>query len=121
VHVVDVIEAVPSQLPEDSTQPVEVGNPFSADEPTQTAFTAGGHTAPGATVSLTSGGPPSMPDGSRTVPMRAMSDAGAATVPPARKATTLSDDAAAQLGIEKTEDEVMPIASSTDSGPVKAT
>jgi hypothetical protein len=112
---------VPSQLPEDSTQPVEVGNPFSADEPTQTAFTAGGLTVPGATVSLTSGGPPSMPDGNRTVPMRAMTDAGAATVPPERKATTLSDDAAAQLGIEKTEDEVMPIASSIDSGPVKAT
>ena len=121
VHVVDVIEAVPSQLPEDSTQPVEVGNPFSADEPTQTAFTAGGLTAPGATVSLTSGGPPSMPDGSRTVPIRAMGDAGAATVPPAKQATTLSDDDAAQLGIEKTEDEVMPIASSTDSDPVKAT
>lgn len=121
VHVVDVIEAVPSQLPEDSTQPVEVGNPFSADEPTQTAFTAGGLTAPGATVSLTSGGPPSLPDGGRTVPMRAMSEAGAATVPPAVKAPTLSDDAAVQLGIEKTEDEVLPIASSTDSGPVKAT
>src|SRR3954454_18502361 len=32
VHVVEVIEAVPAQFGEDSTQPVDVGNPFSADE-----------------------------------------------------------------------------------------
>ena len=101
VHVVDVVEGVPAQLSEDSTQPVDVGNPFSADEPTQTAFTAGGMTAPGSTVSLSAGGPPSMPDGNRTVPMRAMVDTDAVTVPPPMKnapadvntsAATLGDD-----------------------------
>ncbi|MFT3698202.1 MAG: protein phosphatase 2C domain-containing protein [Kofleriaceae bacterium] len=77
VHVVDVNEAAPVQFGEDSTQPVDVGNPFSADEPTQTAFTAGGVPTPGATVSLT-GKAPEMPEagaGGKTVPMRAMGDA----------------------------------------------
>ncbi|HEY6033372.1 MAG TPA: hypothetical protein VIV58_03910, partial [Kofleriaceae bacterium] len=83
VHVVEVIEAVPTQFGEDSTQPVDVGNPFSADEPTQTAFTAGGVTTPGATVSLTG----SEPTNARTMPMRAMPDdfAEAPTLPPQTK------------------------------------
>ena len=72
VHVVEVIEAVPTQFGEDSTQPVDVGNPFSADEPTQTAFTAGGVTTPGSTVSLSSAEPAS--NHARTMPMRAMPD-----------------------------------------------
>jgi serine/threonine protein phosphatase PrpC len=73
VHVV-AVEAVPGQLTEDSTQPVDVGNPFMADEPTQTAFTAQGITTPGATISLT-------PQQARsTQPMRAM-DNDAATAP----------------------------------------
>jgi len=80
VHVVEVVEAVPAQFGEDSTQPVDVGNPFSADEPTQTAFTAGGVTAPGSTVSLT----PEPQNHGRTVPMRAVPDdfAEAPTLPP---------------------------------------
>jgi serine/threonine protein phosphatase PrpC len=85
VHVVEVVEAVPAQFGEDSTQPVDVGNPFSADEPTQTAFTAGGVTAPGATVSLTT---PEPPNHGRTVPMRAaVADdfAEAPTLPPHTK------------------------------------
>ncbi|MEO6774254.1 MAG: PP2C family serine/threonine-protein phosphatase [Kofleriaceae bacterium] len=84
VHVVEVVEAVPTQFGEDSTQPVDVGNPFSADEPTQTAFTAGGVIAPGATVSLTSPEPQHL---GRTVPMRAVPDdfAEAPTLPPQSK------------------------------------
>ncbi|MEO8554797.1 MAG: SpoIIE family protein phosphatase, partial [Kofleriaceae bacterium] len=85
VHVVEVVEAIPTQFGEDSTQPVDVGNPFSADEPTQTAFTAGGITAPGATVTLT--GKDDEPKG-KTVPMRAIADdfAEAPTIPPPIKA-----------------------------------
>ncbi len=118
VHVVDVVGGVPAQLSEDSTQPVDVGNPFSADEPTQTAFTAGGMTAPGATVSLSASGPPSMPDGNRTVPMRAMVDAGAATVPPPMKndvdasGSTLGDDddtKLEKLGTETTDVDARPV------------
>jgi hypothetical protein len=118
VHVVEVIEAVPTQFSDDSTQPVDVGNPFSADEPTQTAFTAGGVTAPGATVSLT-GKAPTMPEESnlgRTVPMRAVAGdfAEAPTLPPQTKrvkpievdtdAETLSDDDnAVKISDDKTE------------------
>ena len=85
VHVVEVIEAVPTQFGEDSTQPVDVGNPFSADEPPQTAFTAGGVTTPGSTVSLSSAEPAS--NHARTMPMRAMPDdfGEAPTLPPQTK------------------------------------
>jgi serine/threonine protein phosphatase PrpC len=65
VQVVEVVDGVPAQFGEDSTQPVDVGNPFMADEPTQTAFTGSGVTTPGATVSLSS---------RQTQPMRAHSD-----------------------------------------------
>ena len=65
VHVVEVVEPVAGQFGDESTQPVEVGNPFMADEPTQTAFTAQGMTAPNA-ISLTP------PPGRNTQPMRAM-------------------------------------------------
>jgi serine/threonine protein phosphatase PrpC len=147
VHVVEVFEAVPVQFSEDSTQPVEVGNPFSADEPTQTAFTAGGVTAPGATVSLTSK-PPEMPDGGRTVPMRAVGTdlefAQAPTLPPINKprvktpigniadidtdAETLSDDDNAvkidDPKDDQTEVDGSPIVkealATADTGPAKA-
>jgi serine/threonine protein phosphatase PrpC len=90
VHVVEVVEAVPAQFGEDSTQPVDVGNPFSADEPTQTAFTAGGVTAPGATVSLTNPEPQNL---GRTVPMRAVPDdfGEAPTLPPQTKPVSKTD------------------------------
>ncbi|HEY1817584.1 MAG TPA: protein phosphatase 2C domain-containing protein [Kofleriaceae bacterium] len=65
IHVV-AVDNVPGQLGDDSTEPVDANNPFMADEPTQTAFTAQGMTAPGATISLT--------PQSRTQPMRAISD-----------------------------------------------
>ncbi|HEY3803757.1 MAG TPA: protein phosphatase 2C domain-containing protein [Kofleriaceae bacterium] len=65
IHVV-AVDNVPGQLGDDSTEPVDANNPFMADEPTQTAFTAQGMTAPGATISLT----PS----TRTQPMRAIAD-----------------------------------------------
>ena len=97
VHVVEVVEAVPAQFGDDSTQPVDVGNPFSADEPTQTAFTAGGVTAPGATVSLT---PQEAPNHGRTVPMRAVPDdfAEAPTLPPHTKPDGLKGKAKASGG-----------------------
>jgi len=63
VYVAELVEAVPNHFGEDSTQPVEVmgGNPFMADEPTQTASMPPdrGHGAPLAT------------DGRETKPMRA--------------------------------------------------
>ncbi len=122
VHVLNVVEAVPVQLTEDSTQPVEVVNPFSVDEPTQTAFTANGIPAPGATVSLTAGGPPSMPDGNRTLPMRAVVDAEAATVPPPNQPRPVGlDSAVATIGTDQTEVDGKPLpASSSDSGPIEA-
>jgi serine/threonine protein phosphatase PrpC len=67
VHVISV-DTVPGQVGDDSTQPLDVGNPFMADEPTQTAFTAGGLTAPGATIAL------SQKDARNTQPMRAMNE-----------------------------------------------
>jgi serine/threonine protein phosphatase PrpC len=146
VHVVEVIEAIPSAFNDDSTQPVDVGNPFSADEPTQTAFTAGGVPTPGATVALR--GAPAMPDethdhnGGRTVPMRAVGGdiAEAQTLPPRNKkpivvapntddvdtdAETLSDDEHAVKIDDKTEvtphTEPVPKESlaTADTGPTK--
>ena len=39
VHVAEVVEGVPAQIDGESTQPVDLsGNPFAADEPTETAF-----------------------------------------------------------------------------------
>ncbi|HEY1550780.1 MAG TPA: protein phosphatase 2C domain-containing protein [Kofleriaceae bacterium] len=67
IHVT-AVDPTPNAITEDSTQPVDAGNPFMADEPTQTAFTAGGMTAPGATIALT-------PQQARqTQPMRAMTE-----------------------------------------------
>jgi serine/threonine protein phosphatase PrpC len=93
VHVVSV-DNVPGQLNEDATQPVDAGNPFMADEPTQTAFTTpDGLTAPGATVAL------SQSEARATQPMRALLDerereaAGTApTDPPPIKAATVEPD-----------------------------
>ena len=71
VHVIELVEpAVPQKLSEDSTQPVDIqGNPFAADEPTQTAL--GQITVP--------------PDAAlnKTQPLRPSQDIGTmATVPP---------------------------------------
>ena len=80
VHVIDLIEAaVPSKLSDDSTQPVDIqGNPFAADEPTQTA-------AAGALL----GTPPEPKEKEnlrQTQPMRVMQDVGTMpTVPPPNK------------------------------------
>src|ERR1700733_13704696 len=77
IHVVDVIDAVPSHMSDDSTQPVDItGNPFMADEPTQTAFVADG-TKPGVVAPTK--------QMLKTQPMRAMVDdevGNAPTVPP---------------------------------------
>ncbi len=86
VHVTELVEAaVPEKVSDDSTQPVDLtGNPFAADEPTQTA-TALPHTA-------------APPGGLRTTPMRAMGDdpiATAPTGPPPLKNKAESDKAKA--------------------------
>ncbi|MBA3455497.1 MAG: serine/threonine-protein phosphatase [Deltaproteobacteria bacterium] len=78
VHVTDVLEAVPSQVEGDSTQPVELShNPFAADEPTETAV-ANPLARPPRVA-----GPPT--PGRPTQPMRVMEDAPdghADTIPP---------------------------------------
>jgi serine/threonine protein phosphatase PrpC len=82
VHVIDLIEAaVPHQMRDDSTQPVDIkGNPFAADEPTQTAVNGGG---------LISSPPDPQKEREnlrQTQPMRAMNDIGTMpTVPPPNK------------------------------------
>ena len=82
---IHVDEAPTRSRPSSATRPSRStsGNPFSADEPTQTAFTAGGVTAPGSTVSLTT---PEPQNHGRTVPMRAVADdfAEAPTLPPTK-------------------------------------
>ena len=134
VHVVEVIEAVPAEFSDDSTQPVDVGNPFSADEPTQTAFTAGGVIAPGATVSL-AGKALEENNLGRTVPMRAVASdfAEAPTIPPQSKtkpvevevdtdAETLSDDDNAVKisdGTPHTEPVPKESLATADTGPTK--
>lgn len=68
VNVAELVDAVPSHMGEESTQPVDlVASTFGADEPTQTAF----H-------------PPGLGDMRETQPMRAVTDerATAATIPP---------------------------------------
>jgi hypothetical protein len=83
VHVVEVHEgAVPEKVTEDSTQPVDLtGNPFAADEPTQTA-------AANALASV--GHPPNLPSLKSTQPMRIV-DPTAPTVPPPLKNKTPKD------------------------------
>jgi serine/threonine protein phosphatase PrpC len=84
VHVIDLIEAIPTNVRDDSTQPVGMqGNPFAADEPTQTALE-------GADV----GKPPEVGNHRQTQPMRALQDVGTMpTLPPLNKSKK-KDDAA---------------------------
>ena len=92
------VDNVPGQVADDSTQPLDVGNPFMADEPTQTAFTAGGLTAPGATIALTP------QQGRSTQPMRAMEDAATAPTdpPPIKEAAKV--EVKAEEPAKKTDD-----------------
>jgi serine/threonine protein phosphatase PrpC len=81
VHVIDMIEAaVPGKVADDSTQPVDIqGNPFAADEPTQTALGGAAIGTPPET--------PTAPNPRQTQPMRAFQDVGTMpTVPPPNKA-----------------------------------
>lgn len=72
VHVIEFVEpAVPHKLSEDSTQPVDIqGNPFAADEPTQTAL---------GQITLAADGTPTA---GRTQPMRTPDLGTMPTVPP---------------------------------------
>ena len=38
IQVVEVVDSIPAGMTSDSTEPVDVGNPFTADDPTLTAF-----------------------------------------------------------------------------------
>lgn len=73
VQVVEIHEAaIPERVGDDSTQPVDVGgNPFAADEPTQTQL-------PGTSSSSA----PTLPSLKHTQPMRAIDPGTAPTVPP---------------------------------------
>lgn len=77
VQVLDIVDAVPQQMEGESTQPVDLANPF-ADEPTDTAIVA------------PAGGPPKMPGRPKpskvTQPMRVITDdMHADTIPPPDK------------------------------------
>ncbi|HEX5063283.1 MAG TPA: protein phosphatase 2C domain-containing protein [Kofleriaceae bacterium] len=88
VHVIDLIEAaVPKGLSEDSTQPVDIqGNPFAADEPTQTAANGGNTGTPPETPTEAPPGTPTGGNFRRTEPMRAINEVGTLpTLPPPNK------------------------------------
>ena len=81
VQVIEVTEGVPSNMEGESTQPVELpGNPFAADEPTETAFATPPGLPPRMVASVT---PQTM---RQTQPMRVvgedMPDGRADTIPP---------------------------------------
>ncbi|MGE5186786.1 MAG: protein phosphatase 2C domain-containing protein [Acidobacteriota bacterium] len=108
IQVVQLADAVPGQMSDESTHPVDAhaGNPFMADEPTQTAAT------PAAV--LASGGKPPAPSSLReTTPMRAQDPdiANATTIPPPTKKP---DDAA------KGEDATEKVETKPDGAPAKA-
>ncbi len=90
VHVIDLIEAaVPNKLTDDSTQPVDIhgGNPFAADEPTQTALHG---TAVGSPPPVDAGPKDNL---RQTQPMRVMNDLGTMpTVPPPNKPKDKAED-----------------------------
>jgi serine/threonine protein phosphatase PrpC len=116
IHVI-AVDPVPGAINEDSTQPVDAGNPFMADEPTQTAFTAGGMTAPGATIALT-------PQQARqTQPMRAMTEEEKKADEKAGSAPTDPPPIKAAITEGKTiDDEAKPESSelgTADTGPAK--
>jgi hypothetical protein len=74
VHVAEVVEGVPAHVDGESTQPVDLtGNPFAADEPTETAFLS--PTIPARVAQIA---PSTI---KATQPMRAMDELGD-TVPP---------------------------------------
>ena len=88
IHVIEIVESVPGQLEGESTHPVDLtGNPFAADEPTETAFVA----PPGmpqklviapSAASIAHAHPPD-PAQKATQPMRAVNiDGEADTLPP---------------------------------------
>jgi len=84
VHVLDVVEAVPSQVEGESTQPVDLANnPFAADEPTETAL----YSPTSASAKISAVAQTVTPSTLRaTQPMRAVDeDAIGDTIPPIEK------------------------------------
>ncbi len=97
IQVVQLADAVPGQLSDESTHPVDAhaGNPFMADEPTQTAATP-------AAVLASGGKPPPASSLRETTPMRAQDPdiANATTIPPPTKKP---DDAKGEDATERVE------------------
>ena len=108
ILVADLYEAVPVHFGDESTHPVDVGNPFSADEPTQTAQVVGLGTP---NVTLT-GSPPPMPDAKApmsdraTQPMRAIDGVAPTDPPPIREAQAQAAQAAHVSGEDATAEHV---------------
>jgi hypothetical protein len=113
-----VIEgAVPEKVNEDSTQPVDLtGNPFTADEPTQTAAVS---------ALAAQGHPPNLPTLKQTQPMRIVDPTGP-TVPPPMKAKDGKPKSDEDKTAEDTTAEIKPVdaaptdpVATADTGEVK--
>jgi serine/threonine protein phosphatase PrpC len=120
VHILEVHEgAIPEKVTEDSTQPVDLtGNPFAADEPTQTAAANALAGQPPNLPNL-----PSLPSLKHTQPMRIV-DANAPTVPPPMKALKPDASKAAESKPESDDDKTTDgtpteQAATADTGQVK--
>lgn len=113
VHIIEIVEDDPRESDDDSTQPLDIGNSFMADEPTQSAYSMDGMMVPGETVHVTS------PDDAAQPPTEAPSAdesdiSFAVTLPPPIREVEESKREAA------TSSHVEPIATEdTDPTPVK--
>jgi serine/threonine protein phosphatase PrpC len=107
VHVVEIVDSIPHPMSDESTQPVDLqGNPFSADEPTQTAFTATGTQV----IPPADGSPAKPKTAKQTQPMRVVDDMeGGATLPPPNKQkTVVKGDADAKGDAETPDPDAVP-------------
>jgi serine/threonine protein phosphatase PrpC len=97
VHVVDLVNAVPGELTNESTHPVDLQpNPFASDEPTETATRSADGAPSGKGASL---------DDGKTRPMKAVDEglATATTVPPPVGDKKAGDKSAAKADDKKAE------------------
>ncbi|HUS28022.1 MAG TPA: protein phosphatase 2C domain-containing protein [Kofleriaceae bacterium] len=114
VHVTEILEAaVPERVTgDDSTQPVDVtGNPFAADEPTQTAA-----------ANALLGTAPSMPNLKQTQPMRIVDPTGPTVPPPLQKPADETDgkpDGDAKADAKPADGVPAEEAATADTGQVK--
>ena len=117
VLVSDLSEGVPHGISNDSTQPVDLtGNPFAADEPTQTAAVPPPPAKP----------PASKLDLKHTQPMKAQPDADdagtATTLPPPMTAKLAEPKPDGEPKVEAAKDDAAPTQpiATADTGPAKA-